>query len=162
MSVSSNSNEPKINIIPLMDVIFIFIFFLLMSVQFFEYFEIASSNPITKNAQATPPDSKEQKQFKLQLGKEKVEFTQGVDEKVVESFGYDKEGLSRLKEFMRKIKTENPDENSMIIKPYKDIDFNRIVSVVDSVQQRMSAGKDAKGNAKMKLLFRNIAFETRE
>ncbi len=163
MSVSTNSNEPKINIIPLMDVIFIFIFFLLMSVQFFEYFQITSSNPITKTPQQVPPEpDKKPKQFKLQVGKDTVEFTEGMEEKVLATFKNDEADILKLRAFMKKIKDENPDENSMIIKPYRDIDFARIVGVIDAVQQKVKIGVDATGSKKFKLLFKNIAFEARE
>ena len=163
MSVSTNSNEPKINIIPLMDVIFIFIFFLLMSVQFFEYFQITSSNPVTKTPQQVPQEEdKKPKQFKVQVSKDSVEFTEGMEENVVAKFSTDPADVKRFREFMRKIKTDNPDENAMIIKPYRDISFERIVSVIDSVQQKVVIGKDKTGGKKTKLLFKNIAFEARE
>lgn len=162
MSVSSNSNEPKINIIPLMDVIFIFIFFLLISVNFFEYFQITSSNPITKTPQQVPQDDKKPKQFKLQVANDSVELTEGLDEKLIASFKNTEADTQKLKDMMRKIKTDFPDENSMIIKPFRDISFERIVEVIDSVQQKVVIGVDASGAKKTKLLFKNIAFEARE
>lgn len=162
MSVGTNSNEPKINIIPLMDVIFIFIFFLLMSVQFFEYFQITSSNPITKTPQQVPKDDTKPKQFKVQVANDSVEFTEGMEEKVLAKFNNDEADKKKLRDFMRKIKNDFPDENSMIIKPYRDISFERIVDVIDSVQQKVVTGVDASGSKKFKLLFKNIAFEARE
>ena len=163
MSVGTNSNEPKINIIPLMDVIFIFIFFLLMSVQFFEYFQITSSNPITKSPQQVPQDdNKKPKQFKVQVASDSVEFTEGMEENVVARFKNDEVDTKKFRDFMRKIKADNPDENSMIIKPYRDINFERIVEVIDSVQQKVQTGVDSTGGKKFKLLFKNIAFEARE
>ena len=45
---------PKLNLIPILDAIFIFIFFLLMSAQFLDIFEIGSDAPISASSEKHP------------------------------------------------------------------------------------------------------------
>lgn len=159
MAGGSNTEEGNVNIIPLLDVIFIFIFFLLMSVNFLEYFQITAQNPTEQAPPDEPPppeDPKKNKQFKLLLSQEKIEMSQGMEETVLGTFTYDEAGVTRLKEFILQKKQENPDEKSMIIKPYKDVDFDKIVVAIDAAEQKINP-KDKKSEK----AFRNVAFETR-
>lgn len=152
------SEEGNVNIIPLLDVIFIFIFFLLMSVQFLEYFQLSVANPV----QQTPPDEPipdqdkdKSKQYKLRLSNEKIEFTEGMDELVIGSYTYDDSGLLALRKILLEKKMQFPDEKSMIIKPYKDVDFVKIVRAIDAAQQKIDPTKKNSEKA-----FRGIAFES--
>ena len=49
MRVRTKKKVPKLNLIPILDAVFIFIFFLLMSAQFVEIYEIGSDAPTVKN-----------------------------------------------------------------------------------------------------------------
>ena len=159
MAGGGNPEDGNVNIIPLLDVIFIFIFFLLMSVQFLEYFQLAASNPVQ---QAPPEDipkpdeNDKSQQFKLRLSKEEIELTAGMEEKVLGTFKYDSSGISNLRRTLFEKKMEFPKENSMIIKPFKDVDFDKIVEVIDCAHQKINP-KDKKSEK----IFRNIAFESR-
>jgi biopolymer transport protein ExbD len=160
MAGGGSAENGNVNIIPLMDVIFIFIFFLLMSVQFLEFFSITVSNPISKSSDATPPDKKdekEKKQFKLLLSKTKIELSEGLEEKVIETVDYSDSGIEKLKRILLEKKKQYPDETAMIVKPYKDVDFNHIVLAVDSAQQKLNPTKK-NDNEKV---FKSIAFEAR-
>ena len=58
MKVGRKLKKPeKLNLVPILDSVFIFIFFLLMSAQFVDVFEIGSSLPMTKEAK----DQKDEK-----------------------------------------------------------------------------------------------------
>lgn len=153
-----NAEEGNVNIIPLLDVIFIFIFFLLMSVQFLEYFQITASNPVQKTPpnEPPPPDQEKPKQFKLRLSQDKIEFTEGMEEKILGTFSYNDADLSNLKKVLHDKKMEFPKENSMIIKPYKNVEFDKIVQAIDCAHQKMDPKKKNSEKA-----FRSIAFESR-
>ena len=60
---------PKLNLIPILDAIFIFIFFLLMSAQFIDIYEIGSDAPITSTS--SPENKKPPLNLTLELNGEK-------------------------------------------------------------------------------------------
>jgi len=159
MSGGGSQEEGHVNIIPLLDVIFIFIFFLLMSVQFLEFFEIQASNPVEQappDEVVPPPDPKKSKQFKLRLSKDSIEFTETIDEKILGTFAYDEEGIINLKKILLQKKLEFPEENAMIIKPFKDVEFDKIVLAIDAAHQKVNPE-----DKKSEKAFRSIAFEAR-
>ena len=54
MSKRKIAKPPKLNLIPILDAIFIFIFFLLMSAQFIDIYEIGSDAPISASSDKHP------------------------------------------------------------------------------------------------------------
>jgi len=147
---------PKVNVVPILDAVFIFIFFLLMSTQFIEYFQISTAKPRVKNVSGSELAKKEPKQIKLLLSNDKIEIVQGMNEKSLGAFTYDESQILELKAMLRDLKIKNPEENSVIIKPYKDVKYSNVIIAIDSAQQKVAkkkVGKDA--------LFRSIAFEPR-
>ena len=69
---------PKLNLIPILDAIFIFIFFLLMSAQFLDIYEIGSDAPITTTLTQPKPD-KEPLNLTLEISNQDVVVKTGVD-----------------------------------------------------------------------------------
>ena len=147
---------PKVNVVPILDAVFIFIFFLLMSTQFIEYFQISTAKPRIKNVTGSELAQKEPKQIKLLLSNEKIEVVQGMNEKSLGAFGYEEQQIQELKAMLRDLKNKNPQENSVIIKPYKDVKYSNVIIAIDSAQQKVSKKKVG-----IDALFRSIAFEPR-
>jgi len=143
---------PKINVVPILDAVFIFIFFLLNNTQIMDFFQITTSKPVIKDLQQIPPYELKGKFFKTKLTTENIQVTQDVTEKVVNTFSWTPEGMKDLKTFLIQLKMKNPSEKSMVIKSRGDVKYKRIVEVIDTVQSKdVPEYKDG--------LFRNIAFE---
>jgi biopolymer transport protein ExbD len=137
----------KLNLVPILDSVFIFIFFLLMSAQFVDVYEIGSSVPMTKEA-------KEEKQEKdplnltLEVTKTQIIVKTGLRSPRSRTFA--SEQKDEIKEYLTELKRQNPKENTMILKADPKISFQNLVTVIDTTQ----TSKDSKGK-----LFEQIVFD---
>jgi len=148
MKVGHKINKPeKINLVPILDAVFIFIFFLLMSAQFVDVYEIGSSVPMTKEA-------KEEKQEKdplnltLEVTKDQIIVKTGL--RSTRSRTFASEQKKEMKEYLVELKRQHPKENTMILKADPKISFQYLVTVIDSTQ----SSKDSKDK-----LFEQIVFD---
>lgn len=138
----------KLNLVPILDSVFIFIFFLLMSAQFVEVYEIGSSVPMTK-------ESKEEKQDKdplnltLEISKEKIVVKTGLREPRSRTFA--SEQKKEIKEYLVELKRLNPKENTMILRTDPKVPFQTLVTVIDSTQN----SKDSKEQLFPQIVFDN-------
>ncbi|MBT3234663.1 MAG: hypothetical protein HN353_01790 [Bdellovibrionales bacterium] len=148
----------RLNLIPILDAVFIFIFFLLMSAQFVDIYQIGSDAPAVKTAM---PDQSKQEPFVLvlEIKRDQLIVKQGVDEQVVKVIrrlrggGYD---LEQLSELLVTIKQQNPKEDAIIFRPLSGIAYSAIVKIMDTVRLRPAAGQPGK----TKTLFERVIFET--
>ena len=137
----------KLNLVPILDSVFIFIFFLLMSAQFVDVYEIGSSVPMTKEA-------KEEKQEKdplnltLEVTKTQIIVKTGLRSPRSRTFA--SEQKNEIKEYLTELKRQNPKENTMILKADPKISFQNLVTVIDTTQ----TSKDSKEK-----LFEQIVFD---
>ncbi len=148
MKVGHKIKKPeKINLVPILDAVFIFIFFLLMSAQFVDVYEIGSSVPMTKEA-------KEEKQEKdplnltLEVTKDQIIVKTGL--RSTRSRTFASEQKKEMKEYLVELKRQHPKENTMILKADPKISFQYLVTVIDSTQ----SSKDSKDK-----LFEQIVFD---
>lgn len=148
MKVGHKIKKPeKINLVPILDAVFIFIFFLLMSAQFVDVYEIGSSVPMTK-------ESKEEKQEKdplnltLEVTKDQIIVKTGL--RSTRSRTFASEQKKEMKEYLVELKRQHPKENTMILKADPKISFQYLVTVIDSTQ----SSKDSKDK-----LFEQIVFD---
>ncbi len=156
------NKAPKLNLIPILDAIFIFIFFLLMSAQFIDIYEIGSDPPIvsTTNSKMDKPPLN----LTLVLSKSQIIIKTGLDEVTYKTFN-----SHQLKEFNQELielKRKNPTENSAILKPNKNFKYEMIVKVIDNTREITSSDiyltQIANDNTKKpsRKLFDKIIFET--
>ena len=102
----------KLNIIPILDAVFIFIFFLLMSAQFLEIYEIGSDAPSVKTAE-TMKDKKPPLNLTLDISKQGITIKTGLDGNVFKTITMTSEGnydLVKLKQALVDIKKNNIEE----------------------------------------------------
>jgi biopolymer transport protein ExbD len=159
------NKQPKLNLIPILDAIFIFIFFLLMSAQFIDIYEIGSDAPITATTDQIPPDKKPLN-LVVEIDKKNIVIKTGVDGIIFKTIKSD--NLSEYNQTLIELKKQNPEESSAILKPAKDFKYEGIVKVID--QTRMIADKNIfvtavdKQSRKFpsKVLFDRVIFETQE
>lgn len=137
----------KLNLVPILDSVFIFIFFLLMSAQFVDVYEIGSSVPMTKEAQDEKVE-KDPLNLTLEVTKSQIIVKTGL--RSTHSRTFASEQKEEIREYLTELKRKYPKENTMILKADKKISFQHLVTVIDSTQAR----KDSKEK-----LFEQIVFD---
>lgn len=154
---------PKLNLIPILDAIFIFIFFLLMSAQFLDIYEIGSDAPITTTVSQPKPD-KEPLNLVLEIKGSSIIVKTGLDGNVYKKVS--SKDLAELNEVLIEIKNNNPEETSAILKPSSTYEYHKIVKVIDNTREVMKPDvfvtglDDNKKKYPSKKLFDKIIFET--
>lgn len=154
-----------LNLIPILDAVFIFIFFLLMSTQFVKIFEISSDIPIISN-QEPPKDKKKPLALSVAIKKSGFTVMTGVPATIVSRINklngeYD---LEALHEFLYKLKTANLNENDVILEPIADISYEEMIKIMDAVRLLKNTDdalftKDKDGiDTQIKTLFNKIIF----
>lgn len=165
-SRKSKKSHEKINLIPILDAVFIFIFFLLMSTQFVKVFEIGSDVPIISN---TPPPKMKKKPLALTITikKNNLVVSTGLPARVVNSFKKNSEGqynLTALHDYLVKLKKRHISEESVILEPIVDLTYEEIVKIMDAIRMLKNTDdpiykKDKDGiDVQMKTLFSKIVF----
>ena len=126
----------KPNLIPILDAVFIFIFFLLMSSSFINIFEISSDIPIVSSA-PPPEDAPDPLALTLQIDAGQLTLSSGVPSRQVATFGKTSDGsydLEGLRETLYEIKMENPEERTIVLMPIVDLEYREIVRIMDAVR----------------------------
>ncbi|WPU67070.1 ExbD/TolR family protein [Peredibacter starrii] len=148
MKVGHKIKKPeKLNLVPILDSVFIFIFFLLMSAQFVDVYEIGSSVPMTKEAK----DEKQEKDplnLTLEISKEQIVVKTGLRNPRSRTFA--SEQKTEMKDYLAELKRQNPKENTMILKTDPKVPFQTLITVIDSTKEN----KEAKD-----MLFPQIVFD---
>lgn len=155
----------KLNVIPILDAVFIFIFFLLMSAQFLKIYEIGSDAP----AVTTINDKKDKRpplNLILDITKSAIDVKTGLDEVLFKSIPA-KSGehdIDALKTALVEIKRSHIDETSIIFRPKSKVPYKNLVKIMDAVRNLETGnvtGKNLKGKlVETQTLFDQIIFET--
>lgn len=128
--------EEKLNLVPIMDSIFIFIFFLLMSASFLKIYEIGSPIPIISD-QEQPKDDKEPFALTMVLDTNEITVSSGVPSKPIQKFTRAESGEFNYEEihtYFVNLKKEHVDEDSLIFEPIGDLTYEELVKVMDAVR----------------------------
>ncbi len=156
----------KPNLIPILDSVFIFIFFLLMSANFVKIFEIGSDVPIVSDAQP-PKNKKDPLNLTMKIYPNSISLHTGLNEKRVYTVKKDAQGqydFFTLRERLISIKEKNVDENTIIMMPLANISYEVLVKIMDTVRDLKATDKEiwkstADGvDKKITILFNNIIF----
>ena len=153
----------KPNLNGVMDAIFIFIFFLLMSANFTKVFELPSDVPIAS------PEMPKDKPLALTLKIEasSVQVFTGVPSRFMKSFDRLPDGaydLPALKQYMIEMKKRHPNENTVLVEPVVDLSYEELVKVIDAARilQKTDEAifvKDKDGmDVRLKRIFNNVVF----
>ncbi len=138
----------KLNLVPILDAVFIFIFFLLMSAQFIDVFEIGSNIPVAK--EVTQEQKKDPLNLVIELDKDKIIVKTGM--RSIASKSFTSEELDKMTVYLQELKVKNPDENTMILKSSPKVNFQEVVRVIDYSQGHQIKNKEVK-------LFEQIVFD---
>ena len=161
----SRSNTSRLNLVPILDAVFIFIFFLLMSASFLNLFEISSDVPIISS---TPPKTNDKPlALTVIIQNQRIDIATGVPSRVRASFERDEEGkydLEALRQYLLNLKKDNVRENTAIFEPRINLDYSTLVEIMDAVRLLRPTDedifyKDKDGvDRKAESLFDNIVF----
>lgn len=158
-----NTEITRLNLIPILDAIFIFIFFLLMSAQFIDIYELNTDAPIT----STSSDPKMKPlNLTITLNRNKLLVTTGLDNKQLGVFKEDE--LEKFNNALIKLKIDNPKETSAILRPSSSFPYHKIIKVIDftrEVQKKdqfITAVNKRNEKYTTNKLFDQIIFETME
>lgn len=162
---SKRHTTVKPNLIPILDSVFIFIFFLLMSASFIKIYEIPSDVPLVSDQE--PPPNKKPLALTLKIIPDRINAYIGVPSRVVKSFGKNSNGeydLESLHTFIVGMKEKHPTEKTAILEPKVDLTYEDIVKIMDALrvvrktdQSIYIKNKDGI-DEKVKILFDNIVF----
>lgn len=135
----------KLNLVPIMDAIFIFIFFLLSSAQLVDVYEINISTPIKKEIINQSDD----RNFNLVVipNEESLEIEFGLKEITKKKFKYLQRG--EIIAFLMDLKKSNPTENTIRIRTSPEVKFKKAIEAIDLTQDPKLTNK----------LFTQIVFE---
>ncbi|WP_127717741.1 biopolymer transporter ExbD [Halobacteriovorax sp. HLS] len=156
----------KPNLIPILDAVFIFIFFLLMSASFLNIHEIQSDVPIISN-QEPPKNKKPPLALTLKIRASNIQILTGVPGSVRKSIGKNSDGdydLVALRTYLIGLKKSNATEKDIVLEPLVDLQYEELVKIMDSVRilkntdpDIWTTGKDG-SDIRIKELFSNIVF----
>lgn len=159
--------EEKLNLVPIMDSIFIFIFFLLMSASFLKIYEIGSPIPIISDQEQPKKDDKEPLALTMVIEDNQIILSSGLPSKEFQKFVRQPDGQFNYEEIhsaLVNLKKQHTDEDSIIFEPVGDLTYEEIVKIMDAVRMLnktdeaiFKTNKDGI-DEKIKELFNKIIF----
>lgn len=162
----NKKKDQGLNLVPILDAVFILIFFLLMSAQFVKIFEINSDVPIVSNSEP-PKDKKKPLALTVAITKRGFNLSTGVPSKQVKTIRKTKDGnydLVALHDYLVKLKKRHLKEETIILEPIADLTYEEIVKIMDEVRLMKKTDdsvfiKDKDGvDVQLKTLFSKIMF----
>lgn len=156
--------DERINVTPVLDAVFIFIFFLLMSASFSKIYEIASDVPMVSNSE--PPKDSKPLALTVKVYGNGLHVYTGVPSRRVKVIPKidDKYDTQSLHNLLVEIKKANTNEKSAVLEPIVDITYEDLVKIMDSVRMLTPTdeeifAKDKDGvEVRLKELFNEIVF----
>lgn len=124
---------PKLNLIPILDAVFIFIFYLLMSAQFIDIYQVGSD--IARTA-ASVPDNKKPLNLTLRISMSKIDIMTGVPGTLFKTVKPDGTELNAV---LAQLKTQYPQEKAVIIIPASDLKYKDLIVALDQVKPSFQA-----------------------
>lgn len=156
------NNTPKLNLIPILDAIFIFIFFLLMSAQFIDIYEVGSDAPVNVTFNKEK-NEEEPLNLKLEINKKGITVKTGLNGK---TYAKVKTGeLNELNKILIELKRKHPKESSALLVPANDYSYQELIKVIDHTKSIVNSKElvghiDPQSNKRTAgtTLFENIMF----
>jgi biopolymer transport protein ExbD len=128
--------DEKLNLVPIMDSVFIFIFFLLMSASFLKIYEIGSPIPIISDNEP-PPKDKDPLALTLTVEDNAIILGRGVPSQTFKTFQRQPDGqfdLIDLHTTLIDLKKKFIEEDTIIFQPVGDLTYEEIVKIMDAVR----------------------------
>ena len=125
-----------LNLVPILDAVFILIFFLLTSAQFVKIYELNSDLPILTEQPPQESEGSEPLNLVVRLDQNSLRVFTGSQEKLMREFKVEN-GDGFLKEFNQLligVKQKYNSENSVVFEPDRTINYQKIVKVLDQIK----------------------------
>ncbi len=160
----------KVNVIPILDAVFIFIFFLLMSAQFLEIYEISSDAPTTSLVDLEDKKQKPPLNLTMEILQDKVVLKKGAEKKLHKVIKNLKDELDKdsINKELISLKKAYIDEGTITFIPEKKIKYQKLIELIDIVSRvyadqepLVGIGKDGK-LIETRKLFETVMFEDME
>lgn len=128
----------KLNLIPIMDAVFIFIFFLLFSAQFIKIFEHGSDAPVVSDAPPIDKQKTDPLNLKIRVDTRSVRITTGLAENEYKRFDLtgDVADYLKINEALMDLKSSKAkkEDDYAIIIPASKVKYEVIVKIMDAVR----------------------------
>ncbi|MCB9094429.1 MAG: biopolymer transporter ExbD [Halobacteriovoraceae bacterium] len=155
----------KLNLVPILDSVFILIFFLLVSANFLKIFEINSNVPIVSSS-PPPPSKKPPLSLTLEITPNNLVLKSGSNQRVMKSFAKTEAGypVDELHSFLIGVKKDNSSEKTIIFEPEYEVDYESLVKIMDAVRllKKTDDAIYTKGDdgvdTRLEMLFEDIIF----
>lgn len=131
-----SKGDEKLNLVPILDSVFIFIFFLLMSASFLKIYEIGSPIPLVSD-QEPPKSKKVPLALTMTADTNVITLKRGVPSRVIQQFKRQPSGDFNYEEIhtvLINIKKQHMDEDSMMFEPDGDLTYEELVKIMDAVR----------------------------
>ncbi len=128
--------DEKLNLVPIMDSVFIFIFFLLMSASFLKIYEIGSDVPIVSDSEP-PKNKKDPLALTLTVDVNEMILSKGIPSRTLRKFKKLPDGEFNYEELhtvLIDLKKQHLDEDTIIFEPIGDLTYDEIVKIMDAVR----------------------------
>lgn len=144
----------KLNIVPILDIVFILIFFLLTSSHFIKIFSIGSDLPIFSDK--TQLNQKDKNlNLRIKISKSSVKIYTGDPSKLKKEFKLNNDEWSdNLNSYLLNLKNQYPFEETCLLEPHNNVPHQLIVRVMDSVREDLVTND--KRSLFNKLIFGNL------
>lgn len=140
MKAKKKKKLEKLNLIPILDAIFIFIFFLLMSAQFIDIYQLETEAPVTQAVSKEEIKDKEPLNLKVIINDKNVVIKTGLSTSKSKSFDSTEEGLKNMQQYLTKLKKSHPKEKTVTVAPKNKVTYKKIVPVIDKVKTATDKG----------------------
>lgn len=153
----------RLNLIPILDAVFIFIFFLLMSANFIKIFEVPSDVPIVSSQ--PPPKNQKPLALTMTIEPNSLVLASGVPSRTIKTIRKTADGeydFEMLHNYLIEVKRKHLKENSIVFEPVANITYQELIKLMDTVRMFRATDpayykKEASGlETKIKNLFDNI------
>ncbi len=123
-----------LNLVPIMDAVFILIFFLLFSVQYIKLREIEAQAPVVSTVKNKQKEEKHLN-LKIKILKNTIQIFTGVEENLYfEMSKFEASFSKKIKMILMKLRRSFPDDDYAILLPEKTISYKEIVEVIELIQ----------------------------
>ena len=128
----------SLNVVPILDIVFILIFFLLTSSHFVQIFNVGGDLPVFSEKKQDDQDKKSLN-LRLEINKNHINVYTGSPGSLVKKFAMSDSNytsaLQNLNLFLITLKESWPTDNFCILEPEDNIPHQLIVDVMDSVRE---------------------------
>ncbi len=162
------NDSKRLNLVPILDSVFILIFFLLLSASFLKIYEINSNVPIISTT-PPPPSKKKPLGLTMEISPKKLIVKIGeAPQRTIKVFDFNETEESfpyeEIHSFMLDLKKKNQDEKTIVFEPNTEVEYDVIVKIMDAVRMIRKTDdaiftKDKDGiDVKVEALFDDIIF----